>query len=141
MENEEDPTKLTGGFLTFLFIYFYVIIRSVWAFWTEFSPLKADYFIVNNQDEAIIMLCAIGISAMLGIISILMVIWRKMYALAILRLSVIFMLAYSLADLFIRMYGFYSTFDNILKLARPAFLLIFTIYLCRRSFNPNRVNK
>lgn len=131
MEAEEKKDILPTGILTFLFIYFYVILRSIWDYGVMLYDWGDDYFIINSPVEVWSTLILQTIGWCYALISIVYALLRDKGAIKALRWSVFFILGLSALDLLSMLPDIKGLLVSIFKMFRLLFLVVFYIYLWR----------
>ena len=139
MEKEENSTKLTGWFLTLLFIYFYIIAQFLWKgvvslfAWGRFISIAvSQHFVVNDLSEHIVPLTLKTFVIVYGIIAVYQALKHNQGAVSALRWSVVFMLGLVICNT-LSMITVINTIVASVLYNSPSllFLIIFLIYLFR----------
>lgn len=128
MEAKEEK-RLPGVLLTFLFIYFYVIVRSIWDYGSMLVEWGEDHFIINGALESWGTLVLNLIAWTYALISLVAALYHHRGCVATLRWSVFFILGIAGLEILGLVPDIRALLTSTFKLFRFLFLLIFYIYL------------
>lgn len=128
MEAKEEK-RLPGVLLTFLFIYFYVIARSIWDYGSMLMEWGEDHFIINGALESWGTLALNLIAWTYALISLVAALYHHRGCVAALRWSVFFMLGIAGLEILGLVPDLRALLTSTFKLFRFLFLLTFYLYL------------
>ena len=131
MEKEERSTKLTGWFLTLLFIYFYVIAHFIWESAMGLFAWGKASVIVQDFSERIVPLALEVFALVYGIIAVYQAMKHNRGSVAALRWSVVFMLVIAIERILNVRPDIEAFVGSAFKFVVFLYLLIFLIYLFR----------
>lgn len=131
MEKEESSTKLTGWFLTLLFIYFCVIVYSLWDIAMRWLAWGKAYIIMHDVSEWIVPLALTVAALIYGIIAVYQAMKHNRGSVAALRWGVVFMLVIVIGSILKTLPDMKAFIGSASKFVVFLYLLIFLIYLFR----------
>lgn len=135
MEEEKDK-RLPGVLLTFLFLYFYIVLRSLWDYSFMLIEWGEDHFLMHGLEDSLIALALNAVAWTYALIAVVSALTHNKGAVAALRWSVFFMLGISALELLSMASDLRALLTSTFKIFRVLFLLIFYIYLwCNKSLS------
>lgn len=130
MEEEKDK-RLPGVLLTFLFLYFYIVMRSLWDYSFMLIEWGEDHFLMHGLKDSLIAMALNAVAWTYALIAVVGALTHNKGAVAALRWSVFFMLGISALELLSLASDLRALLTSTFKIFRVLFLLIFYIYLWR----------